>query len=140
MKKRLILTVFAIVAANFLFVGCYGGIALDVGYYNNSITVINTATTDDDGRLDILVNGAYYATIYNSSKSELVDRDATTIQIRSGFSNVPINWNYEIQVIGKKNEKTVAAHFAFYATSYAYGGGNHQTWIVTDEQLQPYRP
>jgi hypothetical protein len=130
MKTRLIFS-FLMVIITLFSVGCSSL------YYNNSALVVNSANTDSDGELNIFVNGHYYDTIYNSSKPEFAQRDATAVKIRSGFSNVSVGWNYDIQAIGKKNGKTVAAHFPFYAVSY---GGNHQTWIITDQQLQPYSP
>ena len=136
MKKRAIILLFAVAL---LFGGCAGLFEVrteggTVGYYNNSVTVINSATTDNN-ELKVLVNGRTVRKIYNVSDPTPERPDATTVALWEGISNVQVPRSFDVQVIGKKNGRTVAAHLPFYATSW---GENHQTWIVTDQMLQPY--
>lgn len=126
MKKRAIILLFMVAL---LFGGC-------ASFYDNSLTVVNTVNTDNNGELDILANGQYIGSIYNSSELGLAKKDVLVVKMNAMFSNIAVGWNYDILAVGKKKGKTVAAHFPFYATSYS--GGNHQTWVVTDAQLQPY--
>jgi hypothetical protein len=135
MKAKMIILLL-VIAVPFLITGCGATLSGSVGYYNNSVTTINTTTVDNDGKLDILVNGEYQTTIYNSDKPDFVRKDRATVRVCAGIANTYVSWNFDIQAIGKKKGKTVAAHFPFYAVSY---GGYHQTWIITDEQLAPYR-
>ncbi len=96
------------------------------------MTVVNTATTLDDDKLDIIVNVKKVGEVFNKEGKD----NYLPILLRSGwFSNVMTSQEYLILALGKKNGKTVAAERKVWASTMQYV---HDVWIITDEMLRPF--
>jgi len=132
MKTRKI-ALFAIVlfTVSITMTGCFTA-ALDLGAYDNTLTVINTTTKLDGGKITILVNGKEKGKVYNTKDY----RNALKIPLGSGFfSNVYTSHQFSILAIGTVNNKTVAVERFFYGGTMQT---HHEAWIITDGMLQPY--
>ena len=129
MKTRISILFLALIAISASFVGCSG--SLDIGAYENTLTIVNATTKLDGGKVTILSNGSEKGTIYNTP-----EHNRATLNLFSGFfSNVYTGRQFSILAIGSIKGKTVAAERPFYAGTMQM---NHEAWILTDQMFQPY--